>query len=101
MTGERTLDGGIIYQPQQIHGGRPIRLEFQESDPPLLTLTDVHALRDMASVPGQTFILDWDGQSYVVLFDHTQQPCRFEQVIGYYDEVDDLFTGEINLLTAI
>ena len=96
---QRTTGGSMIYTVQKLHGGRPITLDFPEQTAWLLH-QDITRILEWAKIPGQTFLLVWDNQQYVVLFDHTQQPPHeFTPVADYEDPTSDQYSGKIHLIT--
>ena len=92
----RTLGGTVVTWSQTLSGGQPVTLEAEDGVT-WLSQETVEALRAMAAQAGAVFQLEWDGETYTVLFRHHDPPAvSFKPIWPHHD----LFTGTVRLMTV-
>ncbi|MBF0371241.1 MAG: hypothetical protein HQL52_17470 [Magnetococcales bacterium] len=92
----RTLGGRLVVSAPATTGGRSITLTMVDE----VSWPDqdfVDAVTEMASVPGASYTLEWDDESYVVMFRHHEPPAvSFIPLWPNHNQ----YTGVIRLFTV-
>ncbi|MBF0602134.1 MAG: hypothetical protein HQL07_00405 [Nitrospirae bacterium] len=70
----RTLGGNLMVWHSPMTGGRPIDLAA-EGEVCWLSTDHVSALYAMSTQPGAVFDLEWDGETFQVMFRHQDSPA--------------------------
>lgn len=89
------LGGNVHVSSAAILSGLPMTLVFAD-EVEWAEQADVDAILLLASTPAATFILQWEGKSYNVMFRHEAPPAvSFDPLWPFYDE----YVGVIKLMT--
>lgn len=95
---KRTTDGGMVFWHQPLFGGQPITITFAEKTT-WLSFDDVMKIRTLAAT-GLSLQFTWDSVATSVYFDYAK-PFQFSRVYETESNSDDLFFGQLNLITRI
>lgn len=95
---KRTTDGGMVFWHQNLLGGQAITITFSEKTT-WLTYEQVNQIRALANL-GQSLAFTWDAFSSSVYFDYNK-PFNFSRIFESENNADDLFFGQLNLITRI
>jgi hypothetical protein len=95
---KRTTDGGMVFWQQNLMGGQQITIQFSEKTT-WLTHDQVVEIRALAS-SGQSLAFTWDNFSTSVYFDYNK-PFNFSRIYESEENSDDLFFGQLNLISRI
>ena len=94
----RTLEGVGVSQAYSIYGDRPFTLQGEATRGWQTRLT-VEYLKALASTPGLTFTVNYEGDSYTARFAHEDAPTIVFRPVTPVDDPDDAFwyTGTIKM----
>ncbi len=97
----RTVAGNVVTFAQSLIKGQPITLVANAAQG-WLTLTQVDALKTLASTVGATYTLMIEAEIFVVQFRHEDFPAiEVEPLIPRLnEEATDFYSGTIKLLTV-
>ncbi|MFK5969279.1 MAG: hypothetical protein QM487_04060 [Candidatus Marithrix sp.] len=90
-----TISSNPVVTAQKLSKGQPINLEFGEQRA-WLTYAQVQMIMKWAVIPGDTFVLQWNTEMHVVIFDSYE----FLPIVDYDEVENDLYYGTINLITV-
>ena len=89
-----TISGNPVVTGQKLSKGQPINLEFGERQA-WLTYVQVQMIMKWAENASDTFVLQWNIEMHVVIFDNYE----FLPIADYNEVESDVYYRIINLIT--